>query len=91
MGKLFPLLIPDHGWDTISVNFIVKFPESNGYDTVMNVVDSVSKRAHFISTNTTVTALGAAWLYLRNVWKHHGPLKQVVSYWGPQFVTEFTR
>ena len=57
----------------------------------MNVVDSVSKRAHFIPTNTTITALGAARLYLNNVWKLHGLPNQVVSDRGPQFVAEFTR
>jgi len=60
MGELVPLPIPEHQWDTISVDFIVELPESNGYDAVMNVVDSASKRAYFISTNTMITALGAA-------------------------------
>ena len=59
-GELVPLPIPENRWDTISIDFIVKLPESSRYDAVMNVVDSVNKRAHFISTNTTVTALGAA-------------------------------
>ena len=90
MGELVPPPIPEHRWGTISVNFIIKLPESNGYYAVMNTVDSVSKRAHFIPTNTTITALGEAQLYLQNVWKHHGLQKQVVSDWGPQFVAEFT-
>src|SRR5882724_8907871 len=57
----------------------------------MNVVDSVGKQAHFIPTNTTITALGAARLFLHNVWKLHGLPRHVVSDWGPQFVAEFTR
>jgi len=60
MGELDPLPIPEHRWDTISVDFIVELPEAQGYDTVMNVVDSASKQAHLISTNTMVTALRAA-------------------------------
>ena len=63
----------------VSVDFIVELPEAHGLGTVMNVVDSVSKRAHFIPTTTTITALGAARLYLANVWKLHGLPKQVVS------------
>ena len=74
----------------ISVDFIVELPEAHGLDAVMNVVDSVSKRAHFIPTTTTITALGAMQLYLANVWKLHGLLKQVVSDREPQFVMEFT-
>ena len=79
MGKLQPLPIPKARWDTISVDFIVGLPESNSYDAVMNLVDSISKHAHFISTNTTITALRAARLYLMHVWKHHGLPRQVVS------------
>jgi hypothetical protein len=55
----------------ISVDFIVKLPESHGYDTIMNIIDSVTKCAHFIPMHTTITAEGAARLYLREVWKHH--------------------
>jgi len=58
---------------------------------VMTVVDSVSKRAHFIPTHTTVTAEGAARLFLHQVWKLHGLPTCVVSDWGPQFVARFTK
>src|SRR3979490_786595 len=91
MGELEPLPIPESRWDTISMDFIVELPEAHGHDAVMNVVDSVSKRAHFLPTNTTITALGAARLYLAHVWKLHGLPKQVVSNRGPQFISEFTR
>ena len=63
--------------------------ESHGYDAVMNVVDSMSKMSHFILTHTTITALGAAHLFLTHVWKLHGLLRQVVSDRGPQFIAEF--
>ena len=67
MGELQPLPISEARWDTVSVNFIVELPEANSFDAVMNVVDTVNKRAHFIPTTTTITALGAARLYLSNV------------------------
>jgi transposase InsO family protein len=57
----------------------------------MNVVDGVTKRAHFIATHITITAVGAARLFLREVWKHHGTPRVVVSDRGPQFVADFTR
>ena len=60
VGELHPLPIPDTPWDTISVDFLVELPESAGHDAVMVVVDSVTKRAHFISMLTTVTAAGTA-------------------------------
>jgi len=91
VGELHPLQIPDLRWDTLSVDFVVELLLSSGHDAVMTVVDSVSKRAHFIPTHTTVTAEGAAWLFLHQVWKLHGLPKYVVSDRGPQFVARFTR
>ena len=90
IGELHPLPIPENHWDVISVDFIGELPDSHGHDAIMNVVDSVGKRAHFIPTNTTITALGAARLFLQNVWKLHGLPHSIVSDHGPQFVAEFT-
>ena len=55
----------------------------------MVVVDSITKRSHFISMVTTLSATGTAQLYLRHIWKHHGLPKKVVLDRGPQFVAEF--
>jgi transposase InsO family protein len=90
-GELQALPVPELRWETVSVDFIVELPESRGYDAIMCVVDSVSKRAHFIPTNTTITSLGTARLFLANVWKLHGLPRAVISDRGPQFVSEFTR
>jgi transposase InsO family protein len=73
------------------VDFISELPDTHGHDAIMNVVDSVGKRAHFIPTNTTITALGAACLFLQNVWKLHGLPHSIVSDHGPQFIVEFTQ
>jgi len=79
VGELHPLQIPDLRWDTLSVDFVVELPLSSGHDAVMTVVDSVSKRAHFIPTHTTVTAEEAARLFLHQVWKLYGLPKCIVS------------
>ena len=63
VGELQLLSVPDAQWDTLSV----ELPESSGHDAVMTVVDAVSKRVHFIPTYTTVTAEGAARLFLYHV------------------------
>ena len=43
VGELHLLPVPDAPWDTISVDFIVELPESEGKDAIMVVVDSVTK------------------------------------------------
>ena len=89
--ELSPLPILESCWETISIDFIVKLPESHGNDVIMNVVDSVSKVSHFIPTHTTITALGVARLFLTHIWKLHRLLKQVISDRGLQFIAELTR
>ena len=79
VGELQLLPIPEDCWNTISVDFISELPESGGYDAIMVVIDSVGKRAHFNETLTTITAAGAANLYLCNVWKLHSLPRKVVS------------
>jgi len=61
------------------------------YDSIMVAVDSAGKCSHFVETVTTVTAAGAANLYLRNIWKLHGLPRKVVSDCGPQFVAAFMK
>jgi len=67
VGELHPLWILDSRWDMLSVDFVVELPLSSRHNAVMTVVDLVSKRAHFIPTHTTVTAEGAARLFLHQV------------------------
>jgi len=75
----------------LSVDFIVELSLSSGHDAVITVVDSVSKRVHFILTHTTVIAEGAARLFLHQVWKLHSLPKCVISDRGPQFIACFTK
>jgi len=75
----------------LSVDFVVELLESSGHDTVMTVVDSVSKRVHFVLTHTTVTVEGTARLFLYYVWKLHGLPKHVISDHGLQFMASFTK
>ena len=83
-GELQPLPIPEECWDVISMDFISELPESGRYD-------SMGKHSHFVETVTTVTAAGAANLYLQNVWKLHALLQKVVSDRGLQFVAAFMK
>jgi len=89
--ELQPLPIPQGHWDTVSMDFIVKLPKSAGYDMVMVVIDSAAKCSHFIETVTTITAAGAANLYLHNIWKLHGLPKWMISDCGPQFISLFMK
>ena len=75
----------------ISVDFIIELPKSVGFDTVMTVVDSVSKMAHFILTYTTVSIERAARLFLHHVWKLYGLSTCIVSDCELQFIALFMK
>jgi len=70
---------------------VVELSESSGHDTIMTVIDAVSKRVHFIPIHMMVTVEGAAQLFLHYIWKLYGLPKRVVSDRRPQFVVLFTK
>jgi len=60
-GKLKPSQVPDHCWQVISVDLIMELQPSRGHDTIMIVVDCLSKRAHVIPIMSDVTASGVGY------------------------------
>jgi len=69
VGELHSIPVPDAWWDTLSIDFMVELFKSSGYGAIITVVDSVSKRAHFILMHMMVTTEGVARLFLYQVWK----------------------
>jgi hypothetical protein len=58
---LQPLPIPEWKWETISMDFITGLPTSTKQnDTIMVVVDKLSKSAHFIPVKSTCKAIDIA-------------------------------
>ena len=78
-------------WKRVTTDFIVKLPNSNGYDAILVVVDKNTKLAHFIPTQETIDSSGTANLYLHHVWKHHGLPNEIISDRGQVFVSKFMR
>ena len=58
MGHLEPLPTPDTCWHTVSVDFIVELPQSDGHNAIMVVVDSLTKRSHFLPVTPPSPRLG---------------------------------
>ena len=88
-GKLLPLLIPAQQWQSISLDFITDLPDSDKFDSVLVVVDRLSKMAHFIPCSKDVSADQTASLFLKHVVRLHGLPDDIVSDRGPQFVSKF--
>ena len=85
------LSIPDKPWEDIAYDFIVKLPESQGYDSILVVIDRFSRQAHFIPCQESTNAEGVADLFIQEVWRLHGLPKTTVSDRGVTFNSQFLR
>jgi len=90
-GKLMPNSIPEKPWMHISADFITKLPLAQGYDSILVVVDRLTKMVHFIPTTEKMSAEGLARLFRDNVWKLHGLPESIISDRGPQFAAGLMR
>jgi hypothetical protein len=71
-GLLQPLPILDMTWQHIIMDFIEALPKSEGHDTILVVVDKLTKYAHFISLAHPFSTRTIVQLFLDNVFKLHG-------------------
>lgn len=91
-GLLQPLSIPSRRWANISLDFIVGLPMSQeGFDSILTVVDSLSKMAHFVPTRSTLSTSDFVQLFSDRVVRYHGLPQTIVSDRDTRFVSEFWR
>ena len=88
-GELAPLPAPTGPWNSLSCDFIVDLPLSNGFDSILVFVDRLTKMAHFIPCHKTTDAPGFARMYLDNVIRLHGISQSLVSDRGSIFTSQF--
>jgi len=81
-----PNSIPEKLWMHILADFITKLPLAQEYDSILVVVDWLTKIVHFIPTTEKTSAEGLVRLFRDNVWKLYGLPKSIISDRGPQFV-----
>jgi hypothetical protein len=91
LGTLQPLELPKSPWQDISVDMIVKLPSSQGHNSILVVVDTLTKQAHFIPTTEKITSPKLVELFLAHVWKLHGTPETVVSDRGAVFASKFIK
>jgi IS30 family transposase len=72
------------------MDFIVGLPRTqSGYDSILVIVDRLTKVAHFIPVKTTNSRPQLAELYMSRIVYLHGVLKKIVSDRGAQFNSKF--
>ena len=72
---LFPIKTKDNTlpFETITLDFITKLSESDGYNTILTIIDhNCFKAAFFISCKETIDAKGVATLLAKTLFPHYG-------------------
>jgi hypothetical protein len=89
-GNLQPLSIPEWKWEKICMDFIKGLPHtSHGYNSILVIVDHLTKSAHFIPVSTTYRVRQYVKLYMSHIVRYHGILKTIISDRGSIFVACF--
>jgi hypothetical protein len=89
-GFLHPFPIPKWKWEVVKIYFITKLPRIvKQHDSIMVVVDKLTKAAHFIPMKTTHKAANIAEIYMKKIYRLHGVPKAIVSDKDPKFTSNF--
>ena len=79
-GLLHPLPIPSWKWEIISLDFVTGLPKNkNLNDSIMVVVDKLSKTTHFIPIKTTYKDANIADIFLKQIFRLHGIPTVIIS------------
>ena len=89
-GFLNPLPIPEWKWETVSMDFITGLPRTKyQHDSIMVVVDTLTKAAHFIPVQSTFGKTQVANVIMKEIVKLHGIPKMIISDRDANFTAAF--
>lgn len=86
---LQPLSIPSKIWEDLSIYFIVGLSKVRGFDTILVVVDRLSKYGHFIAICHPYTARDIAGIFIREVVRLYGFPRTIVPDKDRIFMSSF--
>jgi len=87
--SLKQLPISERPWNSISMDFIEKLPSSFRFDTILVIVNQLTKQAIFIPTYDTIISADLACLFVLHVFSKHSVPSHVTSDRGSEFVSNF--
>ncbi|KAI2667311.1 Transposon Tf2-9 polyprotein [Labeo rohita] len=86
-GLLQPLPAPQRPWSNLAIDFVTDLPPSNGFTTILSVVDRFSKGCRFIPLPKLPTAMETAEHLCNWVFRLYGLPEDILSDRGPQFTS----
>ena len=84
---LQPNEVPDQPWRSIAMDFITDLAESDGYDTILVVIDRLAKMSHFISCKKDLGAGQFATLFMQHIVRLHGIPRDIITDRGSLFTS----
>ncbi|GKV44052.1 hypothetical protein SLEP1_g51279 [Rubroshorea leprosula] len=90
-GLLEPLPTPECPWECVTMDFFSALPQSEGYGSILVVVDRFSKHGTFILAPRDGKAEEAACLFFKHVVKYWGLPRIIISDPNPRFTRKFWR
>jgi hypothetical protein len=79
LGLLHPLPIPEKKWEVITMDFITGlFRTNKQHDSIMVVVEKLTKAAHFLPMKTTHTTANIAESFMKEIARLHGIPRTIV-------------
>jgi hypothetical protein len=88
-ATLYPLHVPPRPWHTVGLDYLTNLHGSNGFNSVLIVVDHLTRMAHFLPCTETVTAEETTAWFLHGVCRLHGLPRVLVGDRDPKFVIGF--
>lgn len=87
-GLMQTIKAPEYPFQWVTMDHITKLPRSEGLDSILVVVDRMTKYACFIATTEQTDAEGLAWELMNEVFKYHGIPEIIISDRGVTFASK---
>ena len=87
-GMLQSNEVPDQPWKSIAMDFITDLPNSDRSDKILIVIDRLMKISHFIPCRKDLNARQFATLFLKEIIRLHGILRDIITDRGSLFTSE---
>ncbi|KAM1916178.1 hypothetical protein ACFX13_035944 [Malus domestica] len=85
-----PLPVPQWKWENITMDFVYKLPRTqNGYEGIWEIIDRLTKLAHFILVREKYSLSRLAKLFISQIVKYHGVPVIIILDRDPRFTSKF--
>ena len=76
--------MPTHRWKDLSIDFVTRLPilanwKGDSYDSILVIVDRLTKMVYYKPVKVTINALGLAKVILNVIIWHHGISNSIVT------------